>query len=238
MLMRDKRAAWVLTGVAPHRGTANTLEDIEVAVMTELPTRKQSLADQVSACRGAGRRGILATRRAIGKEGSPGTPGLSWVPQPAGETVLEHGFVSFARPLPQAGREIAAVQAAFLEAAYPADRLGSLPVFEDQYISTGGQLFELLSGRDRMLADVRGYLYRVFGYSMALSCHPYDLCTALIAREAGCVIERPDGGPLDYPMDTTTAVSWVGYANRELAARFRPALREALEKVAIRGLKG
>lgn len=39
-IMYDKRAAWILTGLAPQRGAANTLADVEVAVMTEIPTTR------------------------------------------------------------------------------------------------------------------------------------------------------------------------------------------------------
>src|SRR5208282_2689906 len=39
-IMYDKRSAWALAGVAPNKGAATRLRDIEVAVMTELPTSK------------------------------------------------------------------------------------------------------------------------------------------------------------------------------------------------------
>jgi hypothetical protein len=50
----------------------------------------------------------------------------------------------------------------------------------------------------------------------------------LIAREAGCVIEAPAGGVLRYPLDTTTPVAWMGYANASLARVVRPALRRVM----------
>jgi hypothetical protein len=50
----------------------------------------------------------------------------------------------------------------------------------------------------------------------------------LIAREAGCVIERPEGGALRVPLDTTTPVAWMGYANPGLARQVRPILRRIL----------
>ena len=53
---------------------------------------------------------------------------------------------------------------------------------------------------------------------------------ALIAREAGCVVEAPDGGALRYPLDTTTPVAWMGYANTALARTVRPALRRVMAK--------
>jgi len=38
LLMYEKRSAWSLAGAAPNRGSATSLRDLEVAVMTELPT--------------------------------------------------------------------------------------------------------------------------------------------------------------------------------------------------------
>src|SRR3977135_1077833 len=35
-LMYQKRSAWILTGVAPNRGTETSLQDIELAVQTEI----------------------------------------------------------------------------------------------------------------------------------------------------------------------------------------------------------
>ena len=43
-IMYDKRPAWSLAGVAPNKGAATRLSDIEVAVMTELPTSKMGFA--------------------------------------------------------------------------------------------------------------------------------------------------------------------------------------------------
>ena len=104
-------------------------------------------------------------------------------------------------------------------------------VFDDQYICTGGQLYELIVGHDRMLGDLRPAAYAKLGFSSAaLCCHPYDICTALIAAEAGCVIEAPGGGPLRFPLDTTTPVSWMGYANPGLARKVRPVLRRGISE--------
>ena len=44
-LMYQKRSAWILTGVAPNRGPQTNLQDIELAVQTEIPLVKQHLAD-------------------------------------------------------------------------------------------------------------------------------------------------------------------------------------------------
>src|SRR3954470_10737261 len=57
-LMYDKRAAWSLAGAAPNKGDATRLSDIEVAVMTELPTSKMASGDVLWAIKGRGARGV------------------------------------------------------------------------------------------------------------------------------------------------------------------------------------
>lgn len=53
-IMYDKRSAWILTGLAPQRFESNSLQDIQIAAMTEIPTSRQWRADQISASRGEG----------------------------------------------------------------------------------------------------------------------------------------------------------------------------------------
>ena len=40
----------------------------------------------------------------------------------------------------------------------------------------------------------------------------------MLLEEAGGVVTDPWGEPLDAPLDTTSPVAWVGYANPALAA--------------------
>ena len=103
-------------------------------------------------------------------------------------------------------------------------------IFEDQYISTGGQFYELIVGHDRFNADLRPAFYRLQNQPEGLCCHPYDCATLLIAEEAGVVVTDEKGAPLDGPLDTTTGLSWLGYANPELHKRIEPLLLEFLAR--------
>jgi hypothetical protein len=110
-------------------------------------------------------------------------------------------------------------------------------LFNDQYLSTGGQLYELMMGHDRMLADMRSLLYEKLareGKPTGHSCHPYDICTALIAEEAGVIVTDGRGRPLDAPLSTTADVSWVGYANQAIRAEVEPVLLSLLEKYGLK----
>jgi hypothetical protein len=223
-LMFDKRAAWTLAAIAPAGGT---LADVVVAAMTELPTTKQWASDRYSAVRGTGPGGIEGERVDVR---APGLPRAPLLPTPSSATDLRHGFASFVRFLPQGKALLARFEEVVWEELYGAPVAADLPIFDDQYLATGGQFHELLTGRDRLLGDVRPLALATLGLAPDLVCHPYDCCTALILEEAGCVLVTPTGERLDAPLDTTTAVSWIGAANRALADRVFPAVRAAVEE--------
>lgn len=222
-LMYDKRAAWALAGLAPQRGARTHLGDIVVAAMTELPTSKQGRADQFSAVAGGG---VVAETIDL----AAGTR-RRFRPRPSRARGFEHGFASIARFFPEGKALLGAIEEALWRELGLLGKDGGQRVFDDQYLATGGQLAELISGHDRMLGDLRPLVYAKLGYSSAaLCCHPYDIATLLVAREAGCVVEAPDGRPLRAPLDTTTPVAWMGYANSALARTVRPVLRRLLRQ--------
>jgi fructose-1,6-bisphosphatase/inositol monophosphatase family enzyme len=206
-LMYDKRPAWCLAAAAPRGGT---LRDLVASAMTELPTLKQGAADQLSGTRGGG---VVAERMDLATEAR-----RTLTLRPSTATDLEHGFGGLAKFFPPGKVALAAMEAELFT------RLGCQHVFDDEYISSGGQLHELMSGRDRFMADLRPLL----GGDM-LACHPYDVCTSMLLEEAGGVVTDPWGQPLDAPLDTTTPVAWVGYANPALASLVGPVLLEVVD---------
>jgi fructose-1,6-bisphosphatase/inositol monophosphatase family enzyme len=217
-LMYDKRSAWSLAALAPQRGARTQLRDILVAAMTELPVGKAGAADQLSAVRGQGVRAERIDLRTGRRR--------RFVPRPSRATEAAHGFASFVKFFPAGKAWLAALEEKLWR------RLGAGgEIFDDQYMSTGGQLYELLMGHDRFVADLRPLAAARLRLRSALSCHPYDICTALIAQEAGCVISGPAGRPLRAPLDTTSPVAWVGYANPALARRIMPALRRLVQSM-------
>lgn len=228
-LMYQKRSAWVLTGVAPNRGEGTRLSDIVLAAQTEIPVGKQHLADQIVAIAG---RGVSAGRfdRVRGE-----TQSLSL--RPSTETTVLHGFSTIARFFPGTGAVLGAFEDDFMRAQLGEPRDGKALSFEDQYISTGGQLYELAAGHDRFVADLRPLAARGGGprAPRPLCCHPYDVCTALVATELGVVIRSPAGGPLDCVLDVDTDVAWVGYANDALRQRVEPLLTRTLRAHGLLG---
>ena len=152
--------------------------------------------------------------------------------RPSRAHTIAHGFATIARFFPGARDVLAAVDDEVVQALVtPAP--GKAACFEDQYASTGGQLYELIAGHDRFVADLRPLVQSVRaaqGLPPGLCCHPYDLSTALIAEESGVILTDPAGAPVDAPFDVATDVAWVGYANERLRALVEPVLQGALRR--------
>ncbi|HEY6815089.1 MAG TPA: hypothetical protein VI168_06080 [Croceibacterium sp.] len=224
-LMVQKRSAWILAAVAHNGATPARLGDLEAAIQTEIPTLKAALADELWAFRGEPAR---ALRRSI-DGGQPQPLAL----RPSRAASIRHGYVTFSRFFPGARDELAAIDEAVCRSVLGPNPSGNALCFEDQYISTGGQLYELMVGHDRFVADLRPLmvpLLRRRGVQQGLCCHPYDICTALIAQQAGVIVTAPDGSALDAPLDLHSDVAWVGYANSAIQREVEPALQAALRE--------
>ena len=224
-LMYQKRSAWILTGVAPNVGDQTSLSDIVLAIQTEIPLVKQHLSDCAWAFKG---KGFGAERfNRIANEYSPLTV------RPASTKTIAHGYAQVSRFFPGARDELAAIDEEIVMGALGPVQPDKAHCFEDQYTSTGGQLYELMSGHDRFTTDIRPLMKSVIskrGSVTGICCHPYDVCTELIAREAGVIVTDLSGDPLNYELSVKPDVAWAGYANRDIQNQIQPLLQSALKK--------
>jgi hypothetical protein len=154
-------------------------------------------------------------------------------PRPSHADTIAYGYGGVSRFFP-GGREIlAAIDDAVVERVLGKNEPGKARAFEDQYLSSGGQLYELLMGHDRWIADFRPLIdaqLRLRGEELSLCCHPYDLCTELVAREAGIIVTDEFGKQLSAPLDVTTKMTWIGYANQQIRDQVSPVLSEILQE--------
>jgi fructose-1,6-bisphosphatase/inositol monophosphatase family enzyme len=210
-LMFQKRSAWILTGIAPNKGSETNLADIELAVQTEIPLVKQHLSDVLWAERGKGTSATRYNRLTREKTSLP--------LKPAKSATIAHGFATMSRFIPGVGVEATEIYEEVVRNALGEVQTGKAQCFEDQYISTGGQLYELMIGHDRFIADLRPLFEKSLskrGLSLGLCCHPYDLCTELIARELGVIVTDELGKQLKAKLAVEPDVAWIGYANRDI----------------------
>ena len=131
-LMYQKRSAWVLTGIAPNRGSDTTLADVVLAAQTEVPLVKQHLSDRLWAIRGEGARAERFNRL----DGTTKPLHL----RPSDAATIAHGFAMLSRFFPGAREELAAIDEEIIVGALGPVLEGKAHCFEDQYICTGGQL--------------------------------------------------------------------------------------------------
>jgi fructose-1,6-bisphosphatase/inositol monophosphatase family enzyme len=231
-LMYQKRSGWILTGVAPNRGPHANLNDIELALQTEIPLVKQHLSDTLWALRGEGAN-AERFNRLTGEHSS-------FELRPSTAENIAQGYSQIVRFFPGVRDVLAAIDDEIVMGAVGPAQSGKAQCFEDQYTSSGGQLYELMAGHDRFTADLRAQLGPVTTereLSRLLCCHPYDLCTELIAREAGVIITDVAGGPLKAELAVEPDVSWVGYANEHIRAVVEPLLQAALQKRGLLNLE-
>ncbi len=224
-LMYQKRSAWILTGVAPNKGESTNLSDIEFAIQTEIPMIKQHLCDTLWAFKG---RGAHAERvnRLTGEVGS-----IKLAPSKA--QTIKHGFATISRFVPGARDILSTIDEEITRKALGPIQKGKALCFEDQYICTGGQFYELVAGHDRFIADIRPLMKPILagrGLALGLCCHPYDVCTELIARESGVIITDENCNQLAANLNVDEDISWIGYANKSIQSQIEPHLRNAINK--------
>jgi hypothetical protein len=224
-IMYQKRSAWILTGVAPNRGPNTSLRDIKLAVQTEIPLVRQHLCDTLWATAN----GTVQAERLNRITGERQALPL----RPSRAHSIAHGFASFSRFFPGVRDEVAALDEAVMRRVLGPPQYGKAQCFEDQYICTGGQLYEMLVGHDRFVCDLRATFDRVQaarGLQLGICCHPYDLATLLIAECAGIILTNAEGNALDAPFDVESDVAWIGYANQAIRAEIEAPLQAEMRE--------
>lgn len=224
-LMYQKRSAWILTGVAPNRGENTNLQDIELAIQSEIPLVKQHLSDVLWAIKGKGAQALRYNR--LTNQSNQLTL------NPSNAKTISHGFAMLSRFFPGAREVLAEIDEEIIMETLGPVQQGKAHCFEDQYICTGGQLYELMAGHDRFNADLRPLLEKILkqrNLELGICCHPYDICTELIAREMGIIVTDENGNSLSVPLKVDADVSWVAYVNEHIQNQIEPILHKSLKK--------
>ncbi|TVZ05041.1 hypothetical protein EAS64_10495 [Trebonia kvetii] len=219
-----KRSAWVLSGIAPA-GPAPTLADIVWAIQTEVPVLSQQNGVVITA--GRERAAVLESCDLTTGVTARTAQGL----HPSAATTVRGGYAVFTDYFAGSHALTARVADLVFDYALGPVKPGEALAFNDQYLSTAGCLYLIASGTYRFCADLRpviGQLAARSGRNVGLCAHPYDLCTYLIAQQAGALITDPAGAPLSYPLATDVDCGWVGYANQDIKNEMETPLHAVL----------
>jgi len=223
-LMYDKRSAWVLSAMARHpHERVPMASDMFAWAMVEIPVTRQFLSSELVGYQDE----TIHIQAQNWNQFDGGYQ--AFTPQPSTATDLRGGFSSLVNFFPEGSRQLGKVADTFYRETGYLNPQGNPLLFMDQYLSTGGQLYELMVGHDRMIVDFRPEW--VPGESKGLSCHPYDICCFPLLEALGGIVLDPQGKRPEFPLDTTTPVSWAGFANPTLAQKHFPALQKALKSL-------
>jgi len=227
-IMYNKERAWVLSGIAPNKGPNTSLDDIEITMQTAVRTTRESIDDQFYAVKG--RKPVrevwdIDERKKI-KE-------LSITPSKA--KTVEHGFFPIISYFEGFKGLIGGLSDTLWERTVGQVERGRAKIFDDQYISSAGELAYTFTGIYRGVIDIRPLIEIMGGKTPGLCSHPYDLCTKLIAEQAGCMVNcyavYPDGRiERKVPLDAETNVAFIVYANKDIEAQVDPALKLILKE--------
>jgi len=211
-LMMDLRSAWTVIGLAGPGPDQPRQGQIELGIVAELPDSRARTWRVLSAARGDGcRLEVDGEERALEVDAEPR---------------LDHGYFPFFGFHPQVRPLVARLGADFFS-RLESEGIDTGTCFDDQYISSGGQLALIALGTYRMVVEPRAWL--AARTAPTQTCKPYDIAGAVLcATEAGAVVTDLAGAPLDHPLDATTPVSFCAFHNPATRERLWPLLEGAL----------
>lgn len=220
-LMTDLRSAWTVLGMAGPGASEPRMSDIALGIVCEIPDSRAARGRVLSAVRGGAcsfeEEPLVGAARGTRRELCTGA-----------DARVDHGYFPFFKYQADMRPAISAIEARFFERLAAHEGADVRNCYDDQYISNGGHLALLSLGTYRMIADLRAHLAERRGRP-TMTTKPYDIAGALVcARAAGCVITAVDGGELDFPIDVSTPISFVGWVNSATRERLAPHLAAAL----------
>ena len=157
--------------------------------------------------------------------------GIEFLVQPSTAGDLQDGFLTVSSFFPGTRRLASELAERIAEETGMVSPIPNL--FDDQYISTGGQMVQLMTGRDRCVLDLRPDFNAILGRAgedRFIESHPYDLSGLLALKQSGVVVTDSRGETLNAPLDVTTGVGWCGYANETLRDLIAPIVCEFLDE--------
>ncbi|MFT4541569.1 MAG: hypothetical protein ACI841_000219 [Planctomycetota bacterium] len=234
-LMFDLRPAWSVLSFAGPGPNEPRFADLSAGMVSEIPASGARSYRRLWAVRGAGcerERYELSDDASAGVAAPDNCVHSGQALHVDADDRPDNGYFSFFTYDSQLRPTVARVAASFFARLEKHEGAQLSSCYDDQYISSGGQLALLSQGSYRFVADLRSTTGEWHGRSTQVA-KPYDMAgAALCAMEAGAIVESVDGSALDIPIDATTPVDFIAFANPATRARLRPHFDASLVEIA------
>ncbi len=214
-LMTNLRSAWTVVSFAGPGKDQPRFVDVWAGIVAELPDSRAGQWRRLSATRNS-----PCLLEVFTRDGAVELERRELVVDQ--DDRADHGYFPFFRYMPDLRPAIAQLEAAFFERLQRLEGADVRNCYDDQYITSAGHFVLLSLGTYRMLVEPRAFLAQRRGRP-TVPTKPYDMAGAMVcALAAGCEITSPTGEEIDFPIDTQTPVSYVGYANSATRRRLEP----------------
>jgi len=224
-LMTDLRSAWCVIALARPCAAQPWQRDVLLGVTGEIPDSRAARRRLLVAARGER---CEFEERELADVARGGAGVQRTVLDTGRDARADHGYFPFFKYMADQRPALAELEARFFARLAEHEGADVRNCYDDQYISNAGQLVLLALGTYRMIADLRELVAHRSGRP-TLTGKPYDIAGALVCAEAaGCVVTTPAGQPLDFPLDATTPIGFVGWTNAATRDRLAPHLAAVL----------
>ena len=226
-LMRDERAAWLIFAYGKWKGKETKLKDIQGVILGRLPPSREHIYEFILASETTEPlvyKFDLTTLRGRNIENLE-----EWEVEELknrGLNDIDHSHICFVAPFPPY-KHVAEIADNFWNA------VGNKVIFNEQYLTTAGQMLAMLEGKISLIVDIRKIIKNRYGVDM-LCAHPYDVPAAYILKKLGAIVTGKDmkeesfwNQPL-IPLNTD--MEFIAFPNKEMFNKYAEILKNAINK--------
>ncbi len=233
-LMRDERAAYFIFAWGEWKGKETTLSDIKGVALGRLPTSRECIYEfiVVSENKEPTKYIYNILKQPYEEINSP----KNWKSKKMENNSvrdIEHTHICFVAPF-YPYRYTATIADEFYEEVKK--RFGKKELFNEQYLTTAGQMIGMIEGKLSMIVDIRPSIKANSSIEM-LCAHPYDVPAAYLIKKLGGVVVGKDFKEETFwnqkiiPLNRD--IEFIAFPNKEIFEKYGGILRSIIEKKII-----
>ncbi len=226
-LMRDERAAWLIFAYGKWKGKETKLKDIQGVILGRLPPSREHIYEFIMTSETTE---PLVYKFDLTTLGGRNIENLEeWEVKKLknrGLNDIYHSHICFVAPFPPY-KYVAEIADKFWNA------VGDKVIFNEQYLTTAGQMLAMLEGKISLIVDIRKSIKNRYDVDM-LCAHPYDIPAAYLLKKLNAVVTGNDLDEKSFwnqpliPLNTD--IGYIAFPNREMFNRYAEILKKILNK--------